>query len=282
MYYLIANKYVGPNVDDRDANARGNRDYYTIQTEPGTTNLSGEERTSGWLGTTGDWSETAMGEFETEAEAREAIPEGVREWWDGSGLHEPEDGEIVLVVANVDDGKLCSVDWDAEDLEIKLAEGVEQLYCSDPGDSSASPEWQELRAILYEARAPYPLLANDPEEFKLLTEALEQLGWEVEELENLQWDHHSVYGRPGARVGDPTWQAWREQHAIGSLTEWNGIDIDDAVRWLAEHGTAAALPALRELLLEDGVDDGEELDGETEDLARKAIASINERAAGGL
>ena len=276
QYYVIFSRYVGPNADDRDANAHGNRDYYTIQREPGTTNMSGEELTEGWLGTTNDWSETACGEFATEAEARESIEEDVREWREGSGLPEPEDGKIVLVVANTESGALYEVDWDADDLDIQLVEGVEWLFADDPGNSERSPEWKALEALLWEARDTG---LHGDEKFKLIIDALEELGWVVEELENLQWDHHSVVGRPGARVGDPAWQAWREKHAIGSLTEWNGLDSDDAIKWLAEHGTAAALEPLRTFLLEDGVDDGEEYDTADEEAARAAIARITARGA---
>ena len=54
---------------------------YRIQTVPGTTNMSREERTEGWLGTTNDWMELAHGAFLTEGEARDAIKERCRGAW---------------------------------------------------------------------------------------------------------------------------------------------------------------------------------------------------------
>lgn len=44
--------------------------YYTIETEPGRGNLSGEIITSGWLGTTNDWAQYAHGGYVTENEAK--------------------------------------------------------------------------------------------------------------------------------------------------------------------------------------------------------------------
>lgn len=40
-------------------------DYYVIQTTPGRTNMSHEERVEGWLGQTNDWSAYAEGEFDS-------------------------------------------------------------------------------------------------------------------------------------------------------------------------------------------------------------------------
>lgn len=68
MFYLIETNYAGPSPD-QNADA----DEVRIQTEPGRTNLSHEERTEGWLGTTNDWAAYARGEYETEQAARAAI-----------------------------------------------------------------------------------------------------------------------------------------------------------------------------------------------------------------
>lgn len=68
MFYLIETNYVGPN-QDQNADA----DAVRIQTKPGRTNSSHEERTEGWLGTTNDWAEYARGKYETEEAARAAI-----------------------------------------------------------------------------------------------------------------------------------------------------------------------------------------------------------------
>lgn len=64
MFYLISTQYVGPNRREiSDATT------YEIREQPGRTNMSNEERTDGWLGTTNDWSASAHGEFETREEA---------------------------------------------------------------------------------------------------------------------------------------------------------------------------------------------------------------------
>lgn len=44
-----------------------------VRDEPGRKNLSKAECTKGWLGTTNDWADYALGEFETEIEAWAAI-----------------------------------------------------------------------------------------------------------------------------------------------------------------------------------------------------------------
>lgn len=50
-------------------------DYYVIQTTPGRTNSSREERVEGWLGQTNDWSAYAEGEYATLEEAAKGIPD---------------------------------------------------------------------------------------------------------------------------------------------------------------------------------------------------------------
>jgi hypothetical protein len=71
-YYLISEKYVGPNEKDSCGNFYGDGTIMRIETIPGTKNMSGEECTDGWLGTTNDYSRDAHGEFETLEDAREA------------------------------------------------------------------------------------------------------------------------------------------------------------------------------------------------------------------
>ena len=70
MFYIIETNYVGPNSDQH-----ADADEVRIQTEPGRTNSSHQERTEGWLGTTNDWAQYARGEYETEDAARAAIEE---------------------------------------------------------------------------------------------------------------------------------------------------------------------------------------------------------------
>ena len=47
-------------------------DYVVMSDEPGCTNISGESRISGWLGTTNNTSRTALGAFSTQTEANRA------------------------------------------------------------------------------------------------------------------------------------------------------------------------------------------------------------------
>jgi hypothetical protein len=70
-YYLVEANYVGPNKKDSDGNRYPHGELF-IQTCPGTTNMSHEERVTGWLGTTNDISQTAHGEFNALEDARAA------------------------------------------------------------------------------------------------------------------------------------------------------------------------------------------------------------------
>jgi hypothetical protein len=70
MYYVLTCEYVGPNTRDSAGNRQSCNPVATIETQPGRTNQSGQERIEGWLGTTNDWSRTAHGEFETLEAAR--------------------------------------------------------------------------------------------------------------------------------------------------------------------------------------------------------------------
>ena len=68
MFYVIEDKYVGPNQDQHvDA------DTITISTTPAKTNMSHEIKLHGWCGTTNDWSVHAYGEYETLEAARYAV-----------------------------------------------------------------------------------------------------------------------------------------------------------------------------------------------------------------
>jgi len=73
MYYVTTSEYVGPNKTNSMGSPMGDTLIAQIQTAPGTTNSSNEERTNGWLGTTNDISHNAYGEFETLEEARAKI-----------------------------------------------------------------------------------------------------------------------------------------------------------------------------------------------------------------
>lgn len=61
MYYIISSEYLGPN--------KPGWHIVTVETEPGKTNMSHEERTKGYLGTSNDVRQYAHGAYETEDEA---------------------------------------------------------------------------------------------------------------------------------------------------------------------------------------------------------------------
>lgn len=67
-YYLIKTMYVGANCGDIERH-QDREGYMTIETRPGQTNMSHEERTNGWLGETNGWSAYACGEYDTVEEA---------------------------------------------------------------------------------------------------------------------------------------------------------------------------------------------------------------------
>lgn len=70
MFYVIENKYVGPNVEQNiDAST------IDISTTPAITNMSHEVKLHGWCGTTNDWCVNAHGAYETIEAARAAIAE---------------------------------------------------------------------------------------------------------------------------------------------------------------------------------------------------------------
>jgi hypothetical protein len=81
VYYVIETTYVGPNREQHwDA------DTIVISKTPALTNMSHEEITEGWAGTTNDWSVHAHGAYATIEEAEAAVREkfgGVR----GEDIH---------------------------------------------------------------------------------------------------------------------------------------------------------------------------------------------------
>ena len=70
MFYIVETKYTGPNPDQHL-----DQDVVEIQTAPARTNSSGEIKTQGWCGTTGDWCVNAHGEYTTLEEAEAAVQE---------------------------------------------------------------------------------------------------------------------------------------------------------------------------------------------------------------
>ncbi len=77
MFYVIEHEYVGPNrkglFRQTSMGSWVPRTQYVIQTTPGRTNMGNKEVVSGWLGTTNDNAQWALGEFESAEDARKKI-----------------------------------------------------------------------------------------------------------------------------------------------------------------------------------------------------------------
>lgn len=69
-FYPVLLEYVGPNTQMTQHLTRRIR----VEASPGLTNMGHEPRVTGWLGTTGEWSKTALGEL-SEAETRALLKE---------------------------------------------------------------------------------------------------------------------------------------------------------------------------------------------------------------
>lgn len=134
-YYVIEEKYVGPNQDQHIDDS-----VIKITTEPATTNSSKEICTDGWCGTTDDWSVTARGEYDSQEEAEQAIKSFYKETREAefddndqsivamykTGKYEPmsreSTGEFIhdslheSVTANTTDDEIDSLvdDWERE------------------------------------------------------------------------------------------------------------------------------------------------------------------------
>jgi DNA-directed RNA polymerase subunit RPC12/RpoP len=187
-YYPVSYVYAGPNpAEAGGTNHPGNRDHYMIRRSPGQTNMSHEECIDGWLGQTGDWSATAIGELGTLDEAREACEqhEGseLRAIWQGSGLND-EDPDVVLALVplNIHSGHLLAVDWDGEDPdggldypEVTLRNEAEWLYSGDTNTSEFNDAWDVAAGAIG---------AEHPGNFDVREDIiahLEATGWEVEQ-----------------------------------------------------------------------------------------------------
>lgn len=95
MFYVIETNYVGPN---QGQGRYVDTDKIEISTSPALTNLSQEERTEGWCGTTNGWAVFAHGAYGTLKEARAAIAAkfGEVRAGDPSGANfEPDNGSVI-------------------------------------------------------------------------------------------------------------------------------------------------------------------------------------------
>jgi len=104
MYYIENSTYIGPNPDQVDLRQR---DYYVISADPLRTNSSHEILIEGWLGSNGDWSSYACGEYPSEEAAIEYLKSlGCR-----LVKIEAEFGEIEEFWT----AEECDEEWDAND-----------------------------------------------------------------------------------------------------------------------------------------------------------------------
>lgn len=131
-HYVIEEAYVGPNQDQNiDASV------IKITTEPARTNSSNEICTDGWCGTTGDWSVTARGEYESEEKAKAFIDQ----FYDNGTRDADLDENDPSIVAMYKIGKY-------EPME-KEATG-DFIYYSLHGSVSASTTDDEIDALVDE------------------------------------------------------------------------------------------------------------------------------------
>lgn len=72
-FYVIQHSYIGP-ADDAEEILQ---ETWQISAEPGRTNRSSEPKVTGWLGSSGDWSLDAHGEFATLDDARAYVTKRV-------------------------------------------------------------------------------------------------------------------------------------------------------------------------------------------------------------
>lgn len=126
-----------------DLNRPGEPVTIIIQTEPGTTNMSHEPRTDGWLGTTNNVHWSAWGEYATEDEARTYIAEtfGVVSEYGP----EYEDEIARYVVHRLVEGAIVDYDLDDEDFYEQFGHvDAEWLLTLDVGNFEVCEELQEI------------------------------------------------------------------------------------------------------------------------------------------
>lgn len=114
-FYVIETEYVGPNKQDSEGHWIGDTwHHWTIQTEPGRTNMSNEPREDGWLGTSNDWHANAHGRFDTLDAARQAVRDmAVTD--DEAVRCEPDDDDGPEVVERWITAEAAREQWGADD-----------------------------------------------------------------------------------------------------------------------------------------------------------------------
>jgi hypothetical protein len=182
MYYLIENEYVGPNKRDSHGIWIGDSRIMSICTKPGKTNMSGEERTDGWLGTTNDNSETAHGEFETIEAARSAAHKmGFVKTYESESEYAAYEDEEYGIVEQWISEDAARAQWDAGDWFIN---GLGRAgTCSEYGITANTTD-EELNEMV--ERAEREANENDAElhgTLELFTELRDDLKSEAEDTD---------------------------------------------------------------------------------------------------
>ena len=229
-YYIIENDYVGPNRAGHELTTPA----YTIQTTPGRTNMSHEERINGWLGTTNDWHVAAHGEYSdaagvieffrrlglTDAEADHLVaaletkpeqdwPRFVAARWAG--------GEVAKVNYSAGYGPLCQLRYEGDGEYYDLVRVWDSMVVDERADLLAHYDYNEasweLPDELIETEAIREIVldnANEwddddfepdwstPDEDKLsdLAGVLNGLGWQAEALTSDQLETGELYAIP--------------------------------------------------------------------------------------
>ena len=165
-YYLVSSEYVGPNASnlstDFDRIVYGH--YVDIRTVPGTTNMSHEPRTDGWLGTTNDWAEYAHGEYATLEDARAARAEMFPQTFASS-----RDDEDLMVGLDDDDEPIEAVERVYVGPGENVVDAETWLYDAAREDLSAETSDEQLAELAAEykkdAAIDKIILWDDVEEF---------------------------------------------------------------------------------------------------------------------
>jgi len=71
--FLVEDEYIGPNRASKGQRAH----LIRVLDTPARTNMSGEARITGWLGTTDDWYREALGEFSRTEAIEELAKRGI-------------------------------------------------------------------------------------------------------------------------------------------------------------------------------------------------------------
>jgi len=149
-YYVIEREYVGPNQNNLSTDyhniAFGH--YFEIQDAPGRTNMSGEERLDGWLGTTSDWASYAHGEFDSEESAREWIEDQLSD-----GYRESDDDDEL-------DPDVIARYYVGDETSVNIFDAAEWLHDSPPEISADSDLNKLAEEIEEEAKSEGVTLWN--------------------------------------------------------------------------------------------------------------------------